>query len=88
MRKPGFAFIEVISPCPTVYGRMNKEPEGLDSLRNYIKRSIIKNGADTRDTAIDKDGPIIVGKFLDIQQPTIHDYLSLMKDKAQKQVKK
>lgn len=88
MRKPGFAFIEVISPCPTVYGRMNKEPEGLDSLRNYIKRSVIKNGADTRETAIDKDGSIIVGKFLDIQRPTIHDYLSIVKDKAQKQIKK
>jgi 2-oxoglutarate ferredoxin oxidoreductase subunit beta len=88
LRKPGFSFIEVISPCPTVYGRMNKEPEGLNSLHNYIKRSVIKNGADPRETAIDQKGPIVVGKFLDISQPTLQDHLHGVVAKAKKPVKK
>ena len=88
LRKPGFSFVEVISPCPAVYGRMNKEPEGLNSLHNYIKRSVIKNGADPRETAIDQKGPIVVGKFLDITQPTLQDHLAGLVAKANKPVKK
>jgi len=88
LRRPGFSFIEVISPCPAVYGRMNKEPEGLDSLRNYIKRSVIKNGADPRETMIDHKGPIVVGKFLDIDQPTLHDHLHGVAARANKPAKK
>ncbi len=88
LRRPGFSFIEVISPCPAIYGRMNKEPEGLDSLRNYIKRSVIKHGAGPRETAIDHKGPIVVGKFLDIDQPTLQDHLIGVAAKAKKPVKK
>ena len=88
LRRPGFSFIEVISPCPAIYGRMNKEPEGLDSLRNYIKRSVIKHGANPRETAIDHKGPIVVGKFLDIDQPTLQDHLIGVSAKAKKPVKK
>ena len=86
--RPGFSFIEVISPCPAVYGSMNKEPEGLDSLHSYIKRSVIKNGADPRETMIDHKGPIVVGKFLDIHQPTLQDHLRGLSARANKPVKK
>jgi 2-oxoglutarate/2-oxoacid ferredoxin oxidoreductase subunit beta len=85
--KPGFSFVEVISPCPTVYGRMNKEPEGLDSLRIYVKRSIIKNGADPKETEINNDGPIIVGKFVDITKSTLQDNLTALANKVKKPAK-
>jgi 2-oxoglutarate ferredoxin oxidoreductase subunit beta len=86
--KPGFSFVEVISPCPAVYGRMNKEPEGLDSLRSYAKRSVIKNGADPRDADITQNGPILVGKFVDIVRPTLQERLAIVSAKAQKPAKK
>jgi 2-oxoglutarate/2-oxoacid ferredoxin oxidoreductase subunit beta len=86
--KPGFSFVEVISPCPVVYGRLNKEPEGLDSLRSYAKRSVIRHGADPREVAIDRTGPIIVGKFVDIVRPTLQEGLAAVSDKATKPVKK
>lgn len=86
--KPGFSFVEVISPCPTVYGRMNKEPEGLDSLRSYIKRSVIKHGANPVETDISQNGPIIVGKFVDIVRPTLQDNLVKMSEKANRSQKK
>ncbi|MCX6004932.1 MAG: thiamine pyrophosphate-dependent enzyme [Chloroflexi bacterium] len=82
--KPGFSFVEVISPCPAVYGRMNKEPDGLDSLKNYVKRSIIKNGADPRETEITQNGPIVVGKFVDIIRPTLQENLAKVAAKAKK----
>jgi len=80
--KPGFSFIEVISPCPTLYGRMNKEPKGLDTLHTYEKRSVVKNGADPRELDITFDGPIIVGKFIDVEHPTFSEQLSQMIDRV------
>jgi 2-oxoglutarate ferredoxin oxidoreductase subunit beta len=88
LRKPGFSFIEIISPCPAVYGRMNKEPEGLDSLRSYVKRSVIKNGADPRETELKQGGQIVVGKFLDITRPTLQDNLGIVTHKATRAAKK
>ncbi len=80
--KPGFSFIEVISPCPTVYGRMNKRPRGLDEMHYYQEKSIVRNGADPREADIVADGPIVVGKFVDIQRPTFFDFRNKVLDKA------
>jgi 2-oxoglutarate ferredoxin oxidoreductase subunit beta len=85
MTKPGFSFIEVISPCPPVYGRMNKEPEGLDSMHYYQKKSVIRNGADPKDADIWLNGPIVVGKFVDIERTTLGDRLRQVSSKAQEQ---
>ncbi len=71
--KKGFSLIEVISPCPIVYGRMNRQPTGLDQMRYYRENSVIKHGADPRDVGIDLDGKIVVGKFIDIERPTYSD---------------
>jgi len=87
MTKPGFSFIEVISPCPVVYGRMNKEPKGLDSMHYYQERSIVRNGADTKDAEIDLNGPILVGKFVDIERPTLWEHLRQISRKAQEKAK-
>lgn len=82
LTKPGFSFIEVISPCPAVYGRMNKLPKGLDELHSYRERSVILNGADPKELDIALDGPIVVGKFVDIERPTFWDYCSQIPDRA------
>jgi len=80
--KRGFSFIEVISPCPTVYGRMNRQPTGLDQMKYYREKSIIRHGADPKDADIDLDGDIIVGKFIDIELPTYSDLLGGVVQKA------
>ncbi len=73
LKKRGFSFVEVISPCPTLYGRMNKLREGLEHLRYYRERSRIVHGADPRDVDIELGGDIIVGKFVDIEKPVWGD---------------
>jgi 2-oxoglutarate ferredoxin oxidoreductase subunit beta len=85
--KPGFSFIEVISPCPTVYGRMNKRPRGLDEMHYYQEKSIVRNGADPKEADIVADGPIVVGKFVDIQRPTFFDFRNKVLNKAREQKK-
>ena len=82
--KPGFSFIEVLGPCPTLYGRMNKQPKGLDALHEYQERSVVRDGADPKDVDLTPNGPIIVGKFVDIERPTFWDQYQAVLEKAQK----
>ena len=87
MNKPGFSFIEVIAPCPVTYGRLNKEPEGLDSMHYYQEKSVIRNGADPKDADIELNGPIIVGKFVDREYPTLVERLRQVASKAKEKAK-
>ncbi|MBI4938945.1 MAG: hypothetical protein HY846_12170, partial [Nitrosomonadales bacterium] len=68
--RKGFSFIEIISPCPTLYLRRNRLGDGVDQLQNYQDNSILKHGADTRETAIDYQGKIVIGKFVEKNKPT------------------
>ena len=38
-QKKGFCFIEVLSPCPTLYQRRNKMGDGLDTMKFYKERA-------------------------------------------------
>jgi 2-oxoglutarate ferredoxin oxidoreductase subunit beta len=82
MTRKGFSFIEVLAPCPTVYGRMNKRPRGIDEMLYYQQKSIVRNGADLKELGISLDGPIIVGKFLDIKTPSYQESQKQILDKA------
>jgi 2-oxoglutarate ferredoxin oxidoreductase subunit beta len=68
--RKGFSFIEIISPCPTLYLRRNRLGDGVDQLQNYQDNSILKHGADTRETGIDFQGKIVIGKFVEKNKPT------------------
>lgn len=37
--KKGFSFIEVISPCPTLYQRRNRLGDGLDTMKYYKEKA-------------------------------------------------
>jgi 2-oxoglutarate ferredoxin oxidoreductase subunit beta len=75
LTKRGFSFVEVISPCPTLYTRRNKLGTGLEIMREYARKSDIEHGADPRKVDIDFRGRITVGKFVDIERPTLEDTL-------------
>lgn len=71
LRKPGFRFIEVISPCPVGFGKSNDIGEGLDEMRMYRTNSIVDPDADLQNAGIDmqRETPIVVGDFVDIERP-------------------
>jgi len=75
--KKGFCFIEIIAPCPTLYQRRNRLGDGLDTMKYYKQKSVIKNGASTKDVDLDLRGEIIVGKFVDINRPTLEQTMDL-----------
>jgi len=75
-QKKGFSFIEVISPCPTLYQRRNKMGDGLDTMKYYKEKSKVKNGAPTSEVGLTLNGEIAVGTFVDRDRP---DYQSMMR---------
>ncbi len=76
LQKRGFSFIEVITPCVTLYARRNRLGDGLNLLRYYYENSEIQHGADTRTLDISYQGKIIVGKFVDKEKPTFLDCMN------------
>jgi 2-oxoglutarate ferredoxin oxidoreductase subunit beta len=79
--RKGFRFIEVIAPCSTLYGRLNKLGTGFDLLRFYHDNSEIRHGTDLRGIGLDYQGKIVCGKFLDQERPT---FLEAMQEHYQR----
>jgi len=81
LQRKGFRFVEIITPCSTLYGRLNKLGTGLDLMRFYHDNAEIRHGADTRDVGIGYQDKIICGKFVDEERPT---FLDMMHDHYRK----
>jgi 2-oxoglutarate ferredoxin oxidoreductase subunit beta len=73
MQKRGFTFVEILTPCPTSFGRRNKMGTALDTLKFYHERSVILNDIDPKDAPVDFGSKIVVGKFVDTERPTFLD---------------
>ena len=69
LQKEGFSFIEVITPCPEIYGRYNKMGTATDMMKWLIKASEIRHGYDPAKAEITQTR-IIVGEFVDIEKPS------------------
>jgi 2-oxoglutarate ferredoxin oxidoreductase subunit beta len=75
-RKKGFTFIEILSPCPTLYQRRNRLGDGLDMMNYYKEASVIRHGANTKEVGLTYQGPIAVGKFVDTERPTFLEVMN------------
>ena len=82
-KKKGFCFIEVVSPCPTLYQRRNKMGDGLDAMKYYKEFSKTKNGCPTNEVGLTKSGEIVVGKFVDRERP---DFTTMMRNYLEHQL--
>lgn len=67
--KSGFSFIEVLAPCPTNYGRRNKE-SSLETLKLYRDNTIIKNNADPVELDVDFKKGVVLGEFVNRERST------------------
>jgi 2-oxoglutarate ferredoxin oxidoreductase subunit beta len=81
LKKKGFAFIEVLAPCPTLYMRRNRLGSSVDMMKLFKEKSVLKHGIDTKEVAITNyEDPIIVGEFVDTERPTwLDNYNEIMK---------
>ena len=71
MNKKGFSFVEIISPCPTLYERRNRLGTGLDRMKWFKNNTVIENDADTRYCDIGFQQPIVCGRFVDVDRPSL-----------------
>ncbi len=67
MEVPGFAFIEIISPCPEEFGKRNGFQSGLSFLEFLENHCVVDHEADLREVGIDllRGKPIVLGNFVD-----------------------
>jgi len=81
--RKGFNFIEVISPCPTGFGRPNKIGDAIDEMRYYRENSIIRNGIDPKEAELSFRGKIVVGEFVEEERPSFLEiYQKFLKEKG------
>lgn len=69
LQREGFSFIEVISPCPEIFGRRNKMRTGLEMMEWFRKASVIEKLSDPAKAEITPE-KIVVGEFVDVEKPT------------------
>jgi 2-oxoglutarate ferredoxin oxidoreductase subunit beta len=67
--KSGFSFIEVLAPCPTNYGRRNRE-KAMETLKLYQEKAIIRNNADPTELDIDFQKEVVLGEFVNKERST------------------
>ncbi len=86
LQKEGFSFIEVITPCPEIYGRYNKMRTGIDMMNWFRKASEIRHQSDPAEAEITTER-IVVGEFVDIEKPSFGRLLHEMIAKVQERIK-
>ncbi len=74
MEKKGFSFIEVVSQCPTYYGKFNISRNPSDMVKFFKENSIIIKKAENLPEEELKN-KIIVGEFIDIEKPEFIEQL-------------
>jgi 2-oxoglutarate ferredoxin oxidoreductase subunit beta len=76
LTKKGFVFLEVLSPCPELYGRRNRLGTVVDMTKYFKEKSVVRHDAPTREVGIEFQGALVVGKFVDRPRPTFLEAMS------------
>ncbi len=72
MRKRGFSFVEVLTPCPTYFGRKNRLGSAIDMLKWQKENSIPVKSAEKLDPE-QLNGKIVTGVLVDREKPEYTD---------------
>ncbi|RKY69488.1 MAG: 2-oxoacid:ferredoxin oxidoreductase subunit beta, partial [Candidatus Latescibacterota bacterium] len=66
LRKRGLRFIEVISQCPTDFGRRNRMADPVLWMEYFAKHSVIRDNLDPHEAVLEwgPNGKIVVGDFV------------------------
>ncbi len=81
--KPGFTFIEVLSPCPVGFGKSNNIDQGLEEMELYRDRCVlVRDGLPLDEFGIDlrEERPIYVGNFIDRDHPVYEPVILPIED--------
>ena len=78
MEVKGFAFMEVISPCPPTFGEYNGFPDPLDMMNYFKDKAVVDHHADLSQIGITArpDDSIVVGNFVDRKRTSYQEALA------------
>jgi len=68
IRKKGFSLVEVMTPCPTAYGRRNKAGDAIAMVEFLKNHSVTKTKNETLPEEEKRDA-IVCGVLVDIEKP-------------------
>lgn len=66
--KKGFSVVEILSPCPTAYGRRNKMANPVD-LMNWLKDNVVPKDKLDKMAEDERAGKIASGVLWDVEKP-------------------
>jgi len=72
LNKAGFSVVEVVSPCPTNYGRQNNMKKAVDMLRRLKEKGVPVEEFRRRKSARG-DGRFAVGRLVDKDEPDFNE---------------
>jgi len=78
MQKKGFSVVEVMTPCPTAFGRRNRMGTGL-ALMEWLKENTISQAKAATMSEDELNGKIVTGILVDREKPEYTEqYLKLI----------
>lgn len=87
MEVKGFAFMEVLSPCPPTFGEFNGYPDPLDMMKYFRDKSVVNNDADLSSIAVSArpEDQLVVGNFIDRKRPSYQELLGDLRERISAQ---
>jgi len=82
IQKKGFSVLEILSPCPTIYGRHNRLGSAVDMLRHLEEDTVPLDEVERVADAV-RSGKIPTGIFVDITRPEFCESYEGIVKKAQ-----
>lgn len=83
IKNKGFSFVEVISQCPTQYGKLNKIGTAPQMLL-WIKENTVNIRKAGNKTLEESEGKIIIGEFISKERLELTDSYIQLNEKVQK----
>ncbi len=72
IRKKGFSLVEVMTPCPTTYGRINRAGDGA-AMTRYLKEHSVSPAKAEALPAEELSEAVVTGVFVDVDKPEYTD---------------
>jgi 2-oxoglutarate/2-oxoacid ferredoxin oxidoreductase subunit beta len=79
LQNNGFSFVEVISQCPTYYGRKNRMKSPIEMIQRMKDESILKKKAENLSLE-ELEGKIVVGEFQNKEQLEFSDKICKLQE--------
>jgi 2-oxoglutarate ferredoxin oxidoreductase subunit beta len=84
MEVRGFAFMEVLSPCPPTFGEFNGYPDALDMMKYFRDKAVVDHNADLSTIGVTArpEDPVVVGNFVDRRRPSYQELLGDLRSRV------